>query len=136
MIWIDKAQARCEAASKGPWRAISNGEGCDGSPLPLTCLEDAAGEYICHGWDDESAFQEPQDAEFSAAARTDLPHALACLREAMVLLGVARGQIPPPAGSPQSVTESLPSSWTAKLRSPRSGLRVRSSLGSKTTSAH
>lgn len=68
----EAAQARCEAATEGPWESYGNS----------VFTTDRATVAITHraGWArDASNYQREADAEFIAAARTDLPLALRAL---------------------------------------------------------
>lgn len=65
MSRLDEIRARCEAATKGPWRCEIETHGCH-------WLFDGLGTVLCYlKWEDAD------DAEFIAHARADLPALLA-----------------------------------------------------------
>ncbi len=83
MGWMDEAEKRCEAATPGPW------------PVEADCGVETWHSGACwtvrlrraeEDGDGTLVFWREGDARFYAAARTDLPHALALLREAVALL--------------------------------------------------
>jgi hypothetical protein len=67
--WLDQAQQRADAATPGPWESGPEGTS-----------EDDFGVFAPEVAHDIVAAEEQADAEFIAAARTDLPRALAALR--------------------------------------------------------
>ena len=69
--WIDAAQKRCDAATEGPWVAV------EGATPGMFWVELRHRATICDFPREQGA---QEDAEFIAAARTDLPAALAALR--------------------------------------------------------
>lgn len=77
--WAAAARARCEAATPGPWadRKDSQHSGSvlveENGQWVETVARVYCGAMKGHG---------PANAEFIAAARTDLPHALACVEAA------------------------------------------------------
>lgn len=83
--WLDAAQARCDAATEGPWRGHSFGLAGEDEPSSIVVH---TGEFA---WGDvyEGRFlfstpgadsQEWDDADFVASARTDTPRLIAALR--------------------------------------------------------
>lgn len=98
--WLSAAEARCERASKGPWdlfdlgpaeRAGNYRRTTDGayrisaSDTLLITLK-ACSDGFVQG-------KNKANAEFIAAARSDLPRALALLRKTMDVIGSARGEV-------------------------------------------
>ena len=70
MSRLDEIRARCEAATKGPWRCEIETHGCH-------WLFDGLGTVLCYlKWEDAD------DAEFIAHAREDLPALLAVVEAA------------------------------------------------------
>lgn len=78
--WLEELRARCEAATPGPWETDDEDNGIAGPngglvafvhPYANTHTVIASGEEWSHA-----------DAAFIAAARTDLPRALAVIEKA------------------------------------------------------
>lgn len=107
---LDEMQERCDAASRGPWRVTHDRDLLiigppritrkgDGKPKPvrgtearIVSLNNTAGcgdEACCA--DDPFVDILPGDAAFIAAARTDLPSAIAGLRVALQLITDLQG---------------------------------------------
>lgn len=76
MSWIDEAEARCAAATLGPWSLFSD------AALGRDPVRDlwAHDDYVFDGRGRQRHNQGPRNLEFSAHARTDLPRALKALR--------------------------------------------------------
>lgn len=87
--WLDEAEARCAAATKGPWEFIpgtdKNGDSCDllMAEIPSAAPADEDPEYAQVLFGNELGEQQlSANWDFAAHARTDLPRALDALREA------------------------------------------------------
>ena len=74
--WLDQAQARCDAATEGPWALDLKWDERHGTNYGVDAIEAHDTWPVVDGGIEE-------DAEFIAAARTDLPRAIAALRAAM-----------------------------------------------------
>lgn len=77
--WLDQAQARADDATPGPWESGPEGTS-----------EDDFGVFAPEVAHDIVAAEEEADAEFIAAARTDLPAAIAALRAVLDLVEMDR----------------------------------------------
>lgn len=74
---IDEIQARCDAATPGPWEYFDNG--FDGEIRSTTGTSRFAGapENICGGEPGEGRIDDGPDAQFIAHSREDIPYLLA-----------------------------------------------------------
>ena len=79
---LNEIQARCEAASPGPWKAFIEGRDHEsGSSFIMT------GEGASRGKDIEMSGATPADYDFIAHARQDVPQLLAEIARLQRLLG-------------------------------------------------
>lgn len=119
--YLDHAQARTDAATDGPWeaewvdedlsvragtaRTVWNEEHTVGRPVSSWKSTDLIYEHNTDGWpgEDESPDdgQRYYDAEFIAAARTDLPATIAALRAVLDLASDADSDATLGAGEPE-----------------------------------
>lgn len=78
--WIDAAQKRCDEATEGPWVAFGTNIGAVVSECTCGLSRSPYGHEPACGVEGPIADASEPDAIFIAAARTDLPAALAALR--------------------------------------------------------
>lgn len=76
--WVELAMERCEAATPGPWRAV-DGDDMEGAVIEKA--NDAEAEHM-RRVAQADGYEENENADFIAHARTDLPRALAAVRAA------------------------------------------------------
>lgn len=79
---LDAMQARCDAATEGPWEA-SVGEISQSWERPEPWKPIVSTDVSCMGYcygGSAAGVEEEADAEFIAAARTDLPRLIAAVR--------------------------------------------------------
>lgn len=84
--WIDAAQARCDRATPGPWRAPETPVPSWHNPSVIRGGAASVNESMPTDWIAEAGPADANgqaDAEFIAAARADLPRALAALRKVL-----------------------------------------------------
>lgn len=94
MTWLDEAEARCKAATEGPWIAVGRPRGryaeevgrCNYWRIETLATPFLAMLAELNGADSSAHTKIGDDAALIAAARTDLPEALRLLREAVALL--------------------------------------------------
>lgn len=82
--WLDAAEGRVEAATVGAWEAYSRHDAVPGSRNYL-----GVGRVNTEVAIFEDRYVRTEDAEFIAAARTDLPAAIAALRGVIGLIGTS-----------------------------------------------
>ena len=76
---LDEMQARCDAATKGPW-TFTREATTEENDIPCWVLESALGlpDVLCRYW--ATSFVGAKDAAFIAHARTDIPALIAEVR--------------------------------------------------------
>lgn len=96
--WIAQARARCEQATPGPWSRHDFGYPGQEEPSSIVVhagrfdwrsIEEGGFVAMTPAWD----AQENDNAEFIAAARTDLPRALAALERVRALCDQAEATV-------------------------------------------
>jgi hypothetical protein len=72
---LEAMQARCAAASPGPWRAfVEGGDHHGGDDFIQVSMDDAEPDmYVSRAWSGGMRPASSQDLDFIAAARQDLP---------------------------------------------------------------
>lgn len=76
--WIEACRKRCETATEGPWSVVGEEDLPDINDLMIVADELAPDDFVANiGWYD--AARDLPNACFIAAARSDLPRALALL---------------------------------------------------------
>ena len=81
MTWLEEAEGRCERAREAPWSARWLPEGMPAEPCRFGVIG-PDGKEVARCWDE-------QEARWMESARTDLPRALAEIRDLREKLDVA-----------------------------------------------
>jgi hypothetical protein len=88
MTRLEEIRKRCDEASEGPWKAHPGG------PVGGRDEWRFIGPVIGHGWiDNDSVYCEPEDAEFIAHSREDIPYLLAIVKNLRTELRLAEAEV-------------------------------------------